>query len=120
MVDPPVPTEGTLRGPAGGTHWGRSLPVGFGPIPGGTAPLPDPGGVPSLGDEGGLRDARDAKEVSMAHSNSYPKQWRTQAVLVAVLGAALAGGSMHAAAAVVGPDLGAARSFAALGGSTLT
>jgi hypothetical protein len=45
--------------------------------------------------------------------------WRTRSGLLAAVGAALAVGSIPAGAAV-GPDLGAARSFAALGGSTLT
>jgi hypothetical protein len=45
--------------------------------------------------------------------------WRMKGGMLAALGAALAVGSLPAGAAV-GPSLGAARTFAALGGSTLT
>jgi hypothetical protein len=55
----------------------------------------------------------------MTHARRDPMGWRMRSGILAAAGAALAVGSIPATAAE-GPDLGAARSFAALGGSTLT
>ncbi len=55
----------------------------------------------------------------MARKRRYSMGWRTRAVVLGAVGAALAGGALPAAAAS-GPSLGVARSFAALAGSTLT
>jgi hypothetical protein len=55
----------------------------------------------------------------MSHIARNKTNWRTRSGLLVATGLAVAIGSIPAGAAV-GPDLGAARSFAALGGSTLT
>ncbi len=55
----------------------------------------------------------------MARKANGSMGWRMRGGILAAVGVALAGASLPAVAAV-GPSLGAARSFAALGGSTLT
>ena len=55
----------------------------------------------------------------MTHKGYITKRWRMRGALLAVIGIALAGASLRASA-VVGPSLGAARSFAVLGASTVS
>lgn len=55
----------------------------------------------------------------MTHKGYITKNWRMRGELLALIGIAVAGASLPASA-VVGPSLGAARSFAVLGASTVS